>query len=130
MLVSNIFSFFHNVFKSPSLPQLFETQDCVAKVKEINFLKQTLDSSKLKEFADNNFRFDENSGMFSKRVKKYMEKLLVMCLWKILREKEKLLMTSNFSFTHSIFKRQPTYTNMDFFRKESPIFMNFSHPQP
>ena len=28
----------------------------------------TLDSSKLKEFADDNFNFDENSRKFSKRV--------------------------------------------------------------
>ena len=27
-----------------------------------------LDSSKLKEFADNNFKFDENGGKLSKRV--------------------------------------------------------------
>ena len=30
--------------------------------------QQILDSSKLKEFADNNFEFDENCGGFSKRV--------------------------------------------------------------
>ena len=30
--------------------------------------KQILDTSKLKEFADNNFKFDENDGEFSKRV--------------------------------------------------------------
>ena len=30
--------------------------------------RQILDSSKLKEFADDNFKFDENSGEFSKRV--------------------------------------------------------------
>ena len=29
---------------------------------------QILDSSKLKEFADNNFKFDENGWKFSKRV--------------------------------------------------------------
>ena len=29
---------------------------------------QILDASKLKEFADDNFKFDENDGMFSKRV--------------------------------------------------------------
>ena len=51
-----------------------------------------LDSSKLKEFADNNFEFDENGRELSKWVK---------TLW----EKEKLLVTSNFSFSHSVFKR-------------------------
>ena len=30
--------------------------------------QQILDSSKLKEFADNNFKFNENSRRFSKRV--------------------------------------------------------------
>ena len=30
--------------------------------------QQILDSSKLKEFADNNFKFDENGRNFSKRV--------------------------------------------------------------
>ena len=30
--------------------------------------QQILDSSKLKEFADDNFKFDENSRKFSKRV--------------------------------------------------------------
>ena len=29
---------------------------------------QILDSSRLKEFADDNFEFDENGGKFSKRV--------------------------------------------------------------
>ena len=55
--------------------------------------QQILDSSKLKEFADNNFKFDDNDRKFSKWVEK--------TLW----EKEKLLVTSNFSFSHSIFKR-------------------------
>ena len=30
--------------------------------------RQILDSSKLKEFADDNFKFDENDRKFSKRV--------------------------------------------------------------
>ena len=30
--------------------------------------RQSLDSSKLKEFADDNFKFDENSSKLSKRV--------------------------------------------------------------
>ena len=50
--------------------------------------RQILDSSKLKEFADDNFKLDEK---LSKRVK---------TLW----EKEKLLFTSNFSFSHSVFR--------------------------
>ena len=49
-------------------------------------------SSKLRELSDDNFNFDKNSAKFSKRVK---------TRW----EKEKLLVTSNFSFYHSVFKR-------------------------
>ena len=54
--------------------------------------RQTLDSSKLKEFADDNSKFNENGGKVSKRVENT-------------GEKEKLLVTSNFSFSHSVFKR-------------------------
>ena len=54
--------------------------------------RQILDSSKLKEFADHNFKFHENGRKLSKRLEN---------LW----EKEKLLFTNNFSFSHSIFKR-------------------------
>ena len=51
-----------------------------------------LDRSKLKQSADDNFKFDENSRKFSKRV----ENTVV---------KEKLLVRSNFSFSHSVFQR-------------------------
>ena len=44
-----------------------------------------LDSSKLKEFADDNFKFDENGSKLSKRVEN--------------------IVTSNFSFSHSVLKR-------------------------
>ena len=54
--------------------------------------RQVLDSSKLKEFADDNFKFDKNGRKLSKRVENNVEK-------------EKLLDTSNFSFSHSVFKR-------------------------
>ena len=112
--------------------------------------RQILDSSKLKEFADDNFKFDENGRKLSKRVENTVGKgeiaryeqfllfqwcfqkacfpgaskgvivwewvnpfpnmpwfLLVCCtsLLKTLWEKEKLLVTSNFSFSHSVFKR-------------------------
>ena len=36
--------------------------------------QQILDSSKLKEFADNNFEFDENGEKFSKRVENTVRK--------------------------------------------------------
>ena len=48
-----------------------------------------IDSSKCKVLADDNFKFDE----FFKRIKK--------TLW----EEEKLLSMSNFSFSHSVFKK-------------------------
>ena len=54
------------------------------------FPRKILGSSNLKEFADNNFRFDENGRKLYKRVH----------LW----EKEKLLIMSNFPFSHSVFK--------------------------
>ena len=60
-----------------------------------------------KEFADDNFKFDEKGGKFSKRIK---------TLW----EKEKLLVTSYFSFSHSVFKRYvlETLKNQGLFGKE------------
>ena len=65
--------------------------------------QQILDCSKLKEFADNNFKFDENGQMGRKQC-----------------EKEKLLVTSNFSFSHSVFKRLvlQTHKNQGLFGKE------------
>ena len=54
--------------------------------------RQILDSSKLKEFADDNFKFDEDLQKVIQTGRKH---------W----EKEKLFVTSNFSFSHSIFKR-------------------------
>ena len=53
--------------------------------------RQILDSSKLKEFVDDNFELNENGRKFSKLVENTVEK-------------EKLLVTSNFSFSHSVFK--------------------------
>ena len=47
----------------------------------------------MKEFAKANFKFHENERNLSKQVEK--------TLW----EKEKLLITSNFSFSHNVFKR-------------------------
>ena len=55
--------------------------------------KQILDSPKRKEFADDNFKFYVNGRKFSKWVEN------------IVGEKEKLLVTSNYSFSHSVFKR-------------------------
>ena len=54
--------------------------------------RQILDSSKLNEFADDNFKFDKNGRRLSKQVENTVEK-------------EKLLVTGNFSFSNSVFKR-------------------------
>ena len=55
--------------------------------------RHILDSSKRKEFADDNFRFDEMTESSPEGQK---------TLW----EKVKLLVTSNFSFSYSVFKRR------------------------
>ena len=52
-----------------------------------------LDSSKLRQFADSNFKLDENGRKFSNRVENTVGK------------KEKLLIMSNLSFSHSVFER-------------------------
>ena len=53
---------------------------------------QIIDSSKLKEFAEDKFKCDENDGKFSKRVENTVGK-------------GEMLVTSNFSFSYSVFKR-------------------------
>ena len=65
-----------------------------------------LDSSKLKEFADDNFKFDENGRKFSKRLENTVGK-------------EKLPVMSNFSFSYSVFKRLvlQTHKNQGLFGK-------------
>ena len=61
----------------------------------------------LREFADDNFRFDENGRKFSKRTENVVGK------------KEKLIVTSNFSFSQSVFKRLvlQTHKNKGLFGK-------------
>ena len=51
-----------------------------------------LDSSKLKEFSDDNFKFEENVRKLSKRVENTVGK-------------GEVLIMSNFFFSHSVFKR-------------------------
>ena len=41
--------------------------------------QQILDSAKLKEFADDNFKFDENGRKFSKKVENTVEKGEIAC---------------------------------------------------
>ena len=54
--------------------------------------QRILDSSKLKDFADNNFKFDTNGRKLSKQVENNVRK-------------GQIARTSNFSFSHSVFKR-------------------------
>ena len=54
--------------------------------------QQILDSSKLKEFADDNLKFDENEGKFSKRVENTVAK-------------GEIAHYEQFLFFHSVFKR-------------------------
>ena len=51
-----------------------------------------LDTSKAKDFADDNFEYDKDGRKLSKRVENTLGK-------------EKLFVTSNFCFSHSVFKR-------------------------
>ena len=55
--------------------------------------RQILDCSKLKEFADYNFKCNENGRKFPQKGRKHRGK------------KEKLLVTSNFSFSYNVVKR-------------------------
>ena len=66
-------------------------------IAELVLKRQVLDSSKLREFADDNFKLDENGGKFSKRVENTVGK------GKIARD-------SNFSFSHTVFKRTEQQT--------------------
>ena len=80
-----------------------------------------LDWSKLNECADVNFKFDENDGKFPKWEE---------TMW----EKEKLLVASNFSFSHSAFKRLvlQTHKNQGLFGKGltlHQIILTFNHPK-
>ena len=56
-----------------------------------------LDSLKLKEISDNNFRPGRNSGKLIDLIKRKKKKK------KILKENEKLLVSSNFSFSLNVF---------------------------
>ena len=68
----------------------------------------------MKEFADDNFEFDENRRKFSKWVENTVGN------GEIARYKQFLLVTSNFSFSRSVFKRLvlETRKNQGLFGKE------------
>ena len=65
---------------------------CIMELSESFPKRQILEPSKLKEFAADNFKFDENGRKFSKWVKNT-------------GKKEKLLIMSSFSFSYSVFTR-------------------------
>ena len=79
--------------------------------------RQILDYSKLKDFADDNLEFDENGRKFSKWVENTVEK-------------EKLLVTSNFFFSHTVFKRHALQTrkNLGLFGKGFIVCLDFYGP--
>ena len=56
------------MFSKGLLLRVVQSWDCVVNSKYLSTKQQVLDSSKLKEFADDNFKFDENGAKFSKRV--------------------------------------------------------------
>ena len=57
-----------------------------------HYQAQILDSSELKEFADDNFKFDKNRRKFSKQIENTVGKREIACY-------------KQFSFSHSVFKR-------------------------
>ena len=86
--------------------------DCVLDKADLTLSqRQILDFSKLKDSADDNFKFDKNGRKFSKWVENAVEK-------------EKLLIKSNFSFSHSVFKRliMETRENQGLFGKELTLY--------
>ena len=66
------------------------------------WMRWSLNSSKLKDFADDNFKFYENGRKFSKRVENTLTLSFYVSENKCFEntgEKEKLLVTSDFSFS-------------------------------
>ena len=96
--------------------------------------RQILNSTKLKKFADDIFKYDENGRKFSKRVENTVEKGEIVTKFhdngrfdddgrkfsKRVENTVKLLVTCNFSFLHIFFKRLvlQTHKNQGLFRKE------------
>ena len=74
-------SLFPTVFSKGLFPSGIKRCHCVGMGKPIT-RRQILDASKVKDFTDDDFKFDENGKLLSKH----------------------LLVTRNFSFSHSVFK--------------------------
>ena len=64
--------------ENPGYQHFLLCQDCFLKASHTGFLtlskEQILDSSKLKEFEEDNFKFDENGRKLSKRVENIVGK--------------------------------------------------------
>ena len=77
--VTKIFSIFLECFQKPFAVQLFE----LLKIYEPFLQWQIPDPSKLEDFADANFKFDENGRKFCKRVENTVWKRIICSLWAI-----------------------------------------------
>ena len=70
MVTSIFFSFFYNVYENPSSSGSLTVDILLERMKGYKPFpkRQILDSSKLKEFPEDNFKLDENCRMFAKSV--------------------------------------------------------------
>ena len=110
-----IFRYFCNIFvpRSEEPPLTITNNKIRDQVKFKTFLDNSVDVTKMirlkfesikikgKETADNNFKFDENGREFSKRVENTLRKGEIACYEQFL-----LFVTSNFSFSHSVFEKK------------------------
>ena len=105
MLLTSIFSFFHNVFKRLFL----KTSNLSFVKKKILWKKEKMLVTSISSFSHNVFKslFLKTSNMSFVKKK---------ALWK----KDKMLVTSIFSFSHDVFKRLFKTSNL-FFTKEENI---------
>ena len=94
LLVTSNFSFSHSVFKRLVL-QTPENLGLVGKGLKPFSKQQILDSSKLEDFADESFNFDESSRKFSKKVENTVGK------GEIARHEQLLLFPQCFQKTHT-----------------------------
>ena len=81
------------MFSSGFLSLVVKTRDCLVKgLNKTSPKQQILDPSKVKKFADDNFKFDENGRKISKQVKNTVGR-------------GEIAHYEQFSFSHSVFKR-------------------------
>ena len=115
MLVTSIFSVSYNVFKD-FLLQVVKSRHCVVELILYQTTKFYIDRIS-KDLQTTKYIFLKNFNLFNTfRNKTWFLRVCSTSLLKTLWEKEKLLVTNNFSFSHSIFYP---------FRELSTIFINF-----